>query len=127
MGGKVPSTRRRAPGVTSTFQIGASALIRSMTARAPAKASPRWPAPTATPGHTPPPPGASFAEPLQGPRVPRAAPARARPPPYPPARLFAFAPVDAGGRPREALPAVPAAHRHEHRRLAQGHRARAVL
>ena len=48
MGGSVPSTRERPVAVTSTFQIGASALTRSITARAPAKASPRCGALTAT-------------------------------------------------------------------------------
>ena len=37
----MPSTRRRSSPSTSTFQIGASALTRSITARAPANASPR--------------------------------------------------------------------------------------
>ena len=37
----MPGTRSRPDSVTSTFQIGASALTRSITARAPANASPR--------------------------------------------------------------------------------------
>ena len=41
VGGSVPSTRRRPASLTSTFQIGASALTRSIRARAPANASPR--------------------------------------------------------------------------------------
>jgi molybdopterin synthase catalytic subunit len=38
----VPSTRVFSPASSSTFQIGASALRRSIRARAPANASPRW-------------------------------------------------------------------------------------
>ena len=44
----MPSARRRPSAVTTTFQIGASALTRSMIARAPAKASPRCGAEAAT-------------------------------------------------------------------------------
>ena len=44
----MPSTRRRSAPSTSTFQIGASALTRSITARAPANASPRCGALAAT-------------------------------------------------------------------------------
>ena len=47
-GGSVPSTAVRSPPSTSTFQIGASALIRSIASRAPANASPRCGAETAT-------------------------------------------------------------------------------
>ena len=48
VGGSVPSTRRRPASLTSTFQIGASALTRSISARAPANASPRCGAEAAT-------------------------------------------------------------------------------
>ena len=49
MGGKrALDARAPRPSVTSTFQIGASALTRSITARAPANASPRCGALTAT-------------------------------------------------------------------------------
>ena len=47
-GGKLPGTRSRPASVTSTFQIGASAFTRSITARAPANASPRCGALAAT-------------------------------------------------------------------------------
>src|SRR4051794_25661318 len=46
--GRVPSTQPPAPPSISFFQIGASALIRSIASRAPANASSRWPADTAT-------------------------------------------------------------------------------
>ena len=46
--GTVPSTQRRSPPSTSTFQIGARALIASMMSRAPANASPRCAALAAT-------------------------------------------------------------------------------
>ena len=39
LSGRVPSTQRASPASTSFFQIGASALMRSMISRAPAKAS----------------------------------------------------------------------------------------
>ena len=48
VGGSVPSTRRRSAPSTSTFQIGASALTRSISARAPSNASPRCGAEAAT-------------------------------------------------------------------------------
>ena len=44
----MPSTHWLSVPSVSFFQIGASALIRSIASRAPAKASPRWAAETAT-------------------------------------------------------------------------------
>src|SRR4029079_9677563 len=46
--GLLPSTHRDSPPSFSRFQIGASALIRSIASRAPANASPRWAAAAAT-------------------------------------------------------------------------------